>query len=170
MHGRGHVWQEGMHDRGHVWQEGMHDRGCAWQGGMHGWGHVWQGVCMTGGVHGSGACMAGACMAGSMHGRGCLIMINTHLLEIITIHKRSMQRLCFYTCLSFCPQQGGCLPQCMLGYTPSPGRNPHADTPLGRYPPEKTPPDSHPPEKTPPGKTPTCPVHAGIHSVQCMLG
>ena len=33
------------------------------------------------------------------------------------------ERLCFYTCLSFCPR-GWCLPQCMLGCTPS-----RADTP-----------------------------------------
>ena len=31
-----------------------------------------------------------------------------------TARKRSLRRLCFYTCLSFCPQGG--LPHCMLGY------------------------------------------------------
>ena len=30
--------------------------------------------------------------------------------------KRSLRRLCFYKCLSV--HGGGCLPQCMLGYTP----------------------------------------------------
>ena len=42
---------------------------------------------------------------------------------LVTFRKRSLRTLCFYTCLSFC-SQGGCLPQCMLGYTP-----PGADTP-----------------------------------------
>ena len=43
-------------------------------------------------------------------------------MDIVTVRKRSLQRLCFYTCLSFC-QQEGCLPQCMW------------DTPPGRHPP-----------------------------------
>ena len=33
--------------------------------------------------------------------------------------QRSLRRLCFYTCLSFCPRRGG-LPQCMLGSHPHP--------------------------------------------------
>ena len=147
-------------------------------GGVHGRGNAWWGACVTGGmhgrgVHGSGACMAGTCMAGSMHGRGCLIMINTLLLEIITIHKRSMWRLCFYTCLSFCPQQGGCLPQCMLGYTPSPGRNPPGRHPLGQIPPwEDTPGQSSAWEDTP-WETcwdTQCPVHAGINMATAVDG
>ena len=28
---------------------------------------------------------------------------------IFTVRKRSLRRLCFYTCLSFCPRRGGCL-------------------------------------------------------------
>ena len=79
-----------------------------------------------------------------------------------------LRRLCFYTCLSFCP--GGGLPHCMLGYTPGtrgkhppprgrypPGPEagtptplgPEADTPWtrGRYPPQSRPPW----EQTPPG-------------------
>ena len=42
--------------------------------------------------------------------------------SIITARKRSLQRLCFYTCLSVILFTGGwgCLPQCMLGCTPSP--------------------------------------------------
>ena len=47
-----------------------------------------------------------------------------------------------------CPQRGGCLPQCVLGYHP-----PGADTPLGAdtCPPKQTPPGSRPPqEQTPP--------------------
>ena len=68
--------------------------------------------------------------------------------HIITARKRSLRRLCFYTCLSFCPQgclvRGG-LPQCMLGYhppgpgiprsqdqaPPRPGTPPEPDTPPG---------------------------------------
>ena len=34
--------------------------------------------------------------------------------QIVTARKQSLRRLCFYTCLSFCPRRG--LPQCMLGY------------------------------------------------------
>ena len=33
---------------------------------------------------------------------------------IFTVRKRSLRRLCFYTCLWFCSQGG--LPHCMLGY------------------------------------------------------
>ena len=50
-----------------------------------------------------------------------------------------------------CPQGGGCLPQCMLGYIPL-----GADTPpppgADTLPPEQTPPTGsrHPPEQTPP--------------------
>ena len=40
----------------------------------------------------------------------------------------------FYTCLSFCSQGGGCLPKCMLGYTPrTRGRSPLLRT-RGRHP------------------------------------
>ena len=47
---------------------------------------------------------------------------------LITTRKRSLRGLCFYMCLSFCPQ-GGCLSQCRLGCTPHPW--PEAGTPLG---------------------------------------
>ena len=40
--------------------------------------------------------------------------------HIITARNEVGARLCFYTCLWFC-SQGGCLPKCMLGYTPTPG-------------------------------------------------
>ena len=33
---------------------------------------------------------------------------------IITARKRSLRRLCFYTCLSFCPRGGG-IPACLAG-------------------------------------------------------
>ena len=62
-------------------------------------------------------------------------------------------------CQEFCP--GGCLPQCMLGYTPRqtptypadtpPGQTPpHADTAPGRHPLTRHPPVRHPP----PGRHP----------------
>ena len=61
-------------------------------------------------------------------------------------------RLCFYSCLWFCPQWGGvCLSACW-DTTP-----PGADTPRSRHPLEQTPPGActprsrHPPEQTPPG-------------------
>ena len=72
-----------------------------------------------------------------------------------------LRRLCFYTCLSFCSQGGGCLPQCMPGYHPPPLRkhtHPWVAHPPGKHTPGKhtpTPPGSTPPEKhTPPGSTP----------------
>ena len=47
---------------------------------------------------------------------------------------------------SVCPQGGGCLPQCMVGYTPPRSRHP---TPRSRHSWEQTPPWSrHPPEQT----------------------
>ena len=39
---------------------------------------------------------------------------------------------------------GGCLPQCMLRYTPPLGRPPWPDTPPGRHPPGRPPLDRHP--------------------------
>ena len=64
---------------------------------------------------------------------------------IITARKRSLRRLCFHRCL------WGCLPHCMLGYTPprTRGRHPpppglvadtpRADTTLSRHLPGQTP-------------------------------
>ena len=43
-----------------------------------------------------------------------------------------LRRLCFYTCLSFCPRGGGVLPQCMLGYHPPSRPPPGADPPPPR--------------------------------------
>ena len=72
-------------------------------------------------------------------------------------------------CHSFC-SQGGCLPQCMLGYhTPweqthtPPGADtpiPQADTPQSRHPPGADPPRSRhpPPEQTPPNGAGTPPM------------
>ena len=36
------------------------------------------------------------------------------VLAIFTTRKRSLRRLCFYTCLSFCPRGGG-IPACLAG-------------------------------------------------------
>ena len=57
----------------------------------------------------------------SPYGKGRAVRI---LLEciLVTARKRSLRRLCFYTCLSFCSH---CLPQCMLGYTPPPAGTRH---------------------------------------------
>ena len=59
----------------------------------------------------------------------------------------------------------GCLPQCILGYTPPPGRHspgqtppraatPRADTPPGSHPPGRHPPGRHYPGQTPPWWSP----------------
>ena len=46
-----------------------------------------------------------------------LYLIHKNLQRnIITVRKRSLRRLCFYTCLPFCSQGGGC-----LGPGPGPG-------------------------------------------------
>ena len=98
------------------------------------------------------------------------IRLPTLTVDIFTICKRSLRRLCFYTCLSFCPRGGGvCLSACWDTHTP------WADTPLAVHA------GIHPPGQTPPGQTPPwqcmlgyipplpsvcwdaqCPVHAGI--------
>ena len=98
-----------------------------------------------------------------------LFCVTISLSPFITAHKRRLRRLCFHRCLSV----HGRGEHCMLGYTPPkqtiPRQTPPwADTPLWA--------------DTPPGRHPTCPVHAGIHTllsspcwdthspVQCMLG
>ena len=58
--------------------------------------------------------------------------------------------------VSICPQGDGCLPQCMLGYTPR-ADLPWADTLQAHTPPGHTPPGTHTPQQTPP-------------PAQCMLG
>ena len=51
--------------------------------------------------------------------------LSVFVLLILTASKRSLQRFCFYTCLSFCPRGAGAgLPQCMLGYPPPPRNRP----------------------------------------------
>ena len=73
------------------------------------------------------------------------------------------QRSCEgYVFTGVCLSTGGrgCLPQCMVGYTPQsrhpPGSRhpPRADTPQSRHPPEQTPPEQTPPEQTPWADTP----------------
>ena len=80
-----------------------------------------------------------------------------HLIGVFTARKRSLRKLCFYTCLPFCSQEG-CLSQCMLGYTPL-----GADTPWSRhYPGADTPQSRHP--RGP--DIPPCAVHAGRYGQQ----
>ena len=58
-------------------------------------------------------------------------IVDGRIIFVITARKRSLGRLCFYTCLSFCAGGEGVLPQCMLEYTP-PGANiPPAQCMLG---------------------------------------
>ena len=87
------------------------------------------------------------------------IKVLTTLFLFITARKRSLRRLCFYTCLSLCPQGGVCLSACWdttpWDQTPPPG----ADSPWTRYPPS---------EQTPPG--PGTPLGPGTPPAQCMLG
>ena len=75
------------------------------------------------------------------------------LIAIFTTRKRSLRRLCFYTCLSFCPWEGGGLPQYMLGYhPPRPGTPPLRAVPLDQAPPRAVPLDqAPPPQSSPPG-------------------
>ena len=63
---------------------------------------------------------------------GINLFINSTINEIITARKRSLQRLCFYTCLSVhggypsmpcrwypsmpCRSPGGCIPACLAGF------------------------------------------------------
>ena len=112
-------------------------------------------------------------------------------LFFITARKRSLRRLCFYMCLSFC-QQGACLSACWippLGTRHPPG----ADTPWDQVPPqyqappwEQTPPRAdtpseqtppagpgNPQTRHPPGAGPPEPVtqpRSRHTPIQCMLG
>ena len=64
-------------------------------------------------------------------------------------------RLCFYSCLWFCPQGGVCLSACWDTTSPSPEQNPlGADSPCNRHPPTGS---RHPSEQTPPEQTPPPP-------------
>ena len=48
------------------------------------------------------------CMLGPPAGGLARNPVSTPAYIIITTRKQSLRRLCFYTCLSFCPQGGGC--------------------------------------------------------------
>ena len=73
--------------------------------------------------------------------------------DLITVHKRSLRRLCFYTCLSFCPQGVG-----------SPGPHPggrlrgHAGGHVSQH----AQADTHPHQQTPTAADGTHPI--GMHS------
>ena len=101
-------------------------------------------------------------------------------VTLVTARKR-LRRLCFYTCLSVCPQRG--LPECMLGYhlpgpgTPKDQAAPGADIPRSRLPLDQAPPGTryppgpgtpssrHPQPPTPHPPAPKA-VHAGRYSQQ----
>ena len=94
------------------------------------------------------------------------------LYSFIITRKRSLQRLCFYSCLSFCPQ-GGCLadtPPINLGQTPPrqihpPGQTLQADPPgQTPLPPGRHPPGKHPPWQTPPHVQQMATTVDGTHS------
>ena len=42
-----------------------------------------------------------------------------HFEPVIKSRKRSLRRLCFYTCLAFCSRGGGCIPACIAGGIPA---------------------------------------------------
>ena len=61
---------------------------------------------------------------------------HTASFVFVTARKRSLGRLCFYTCLSVILFTRGCLPQCMLTYTPQGADPPRKQTPhTSRHPP-----------------------------------
>ena len=69
------------------------------------------------------------------------------LCVVITIRKWSLRRLCFYTCLSFCPQ-GGVRPSACWDTPPRSRHTPRANTPLKQIPPWRRHPRSkHPPPR-----------------------
>ena len=83
-------------------------------------------------------------------------------IYLITARKRSLRRLCFYTCLSFCSQGGE-----YLGRYPPGQVHPQTGTPRQVHPPGRyTPQAGTPPRQVhPPGRYPSAPtVHAGIRS------
>ena len=82
------------------------------------------------------------------------------LIAIFTTRKRSLRRLCFYTCLSFCPWEGGGGSASVHAGIPPPrpGTPPRA-VPLDQAPP---PPRAVPLDQAPPSMhTPPGAVHAG---------
>ena len=73
---------------------------------------------------------------------------NTYIFTLLPPATKLRQGNVFRTCLSFCSQVWGCLPD-------PPGQTPLADTPRA---------DNPPPADTPPADTPPCPVHARMRS------
>ena len=79
---------------------------------------------------------------------------------VFTARKRSLRRLCFYTCLSFCSRGGGTWAGTPPGrYPPLAGTLPGQVHPLAGTPP---PGQVHPPGRYTPSPPPA--VHAGIRS------
>ena len=62
----------------------------------------------------------------------------------------------------------GCLPQCMLGYTPL-GRHPLGRHPLGRYPSGQAPPSRYPLGRHPPGQAPPPSRRLLLRTVRILL-
>ena len=84
--------------------------------------------------------------------------------KLITARNEVGAKLCFHRRVWFCSRGwGGCLPQCILGYTPL-----GADTPGSRHPPEQTHPRSrHPSKQTAPqSRHPPCSRHPWEHPPQ----
>ena len=70
------------------------------------------------------------------HGRSVFKFYTMHAQKyLITVRNKVAARLCFYTCLSFCPLGGSvCLSACWDTHTPW-ADTPLADSPPGRHPP-----------------------------------
>ena len=81
---------------------------------------------------------------------------STRYIPIFTVRKLSLRRLCFHRCLSV--YRRGCLPHCMLGYTPCLGRHPPGRHPTGKHPQADTPWADTPLGQAPPpwADTPPC--------------
>ena len=87
-----------------------------------------------------------------------------------TARKRSLRRLRFYTCLSFCPHGGVCLSACCAGISYPPDQAPPWEQ---TTPQEQTPPNQAPPwtRHHPPGADhPRHPPWDQAPPTQCMLG
>ena len=122
------------------------------------------------------------------------LLINS--LEFVTARKRSLRRLCFYTCLSVILFKEGCLPQCMMGYIPPapgsrrpprrkqalPGKQTPSQEAVTPWEADTLPGSSHPPgsrhapprKQTPPRSRPPPgsrhPLGSRPPLAQCMLG
>ena len=83
-----------------------------------------------------------------------MVPISSH---VRFLHYRPLTKFAkvMFSQVSVCPQGEGCLPHCMLGYTP------WADTPLARH---RHPPWADTPLPSACWDTHLCSVHAGIHT------